>query len=255
MKNLLNYFVLFLFTSSLVLFNGCNQYEDAFEEKHNMLVHKLDNNRKHRIDVLDTDSFFDITLFSHSGAIIVVEPAPITIKSDRPDGKPSHIDIEIVAMSLVSSSPIPSPPTKIKIGRSFGLPPSTGKTTPSGPHAFPAESFFDVFVEIEVGGFLLHNEEPFRVESVINEIPPYGETYTYTGPPIPLFDVDSIHLGELNLARIFILPRPDDPDDDDDDRGDDDDDNDEEEEEEEEEDDEDDDNDEEEDDEDDDTDE
>jgi hypothetical protein len=52
-----------------------------------------------------------------------------------------------------------------------------------------ADSFFDVFFEIEVGGQTLHNEDPVRMEAVIESKPPgRGTTYQSSHEPIELFD-------------------------------------------------------------------
>jgi hypothetical protein len=58
---------------------------------------------------------------------------------------------------------------------------------------FPAESFFDVYFEIEPGlpppFNKLHNKEPVRMQSEINNIPPYDQLYFTSDftPEIPLY--------------------------------------------------------------------
>jgi hypothetical protein len=69
----------------------------------------------------------------------------------------------------------------------------------SGQLDFPANSFFDVFFEVDVGGgVILHNDVPFRVQCKIEEIPPYGCLYV---PPIPepvvLNNVDEVKIATL----------------------------------------------------------
>jgi len=53
---------------------------------------------------------------------------------------------------------------------------------------FPADSFFDVFVEAEVTGVgVLVNVEPVRVEAQgLRKLPPLFATYTHPPPAIPL---------------------------------------------------------------------
>ena len=50
-------------------------------------------------------------------------------------------------------------------------------------HKGDANSFFDVFFEIEVGGQKLHNQTPLRIESMIGEKPPQGGRYIHIVPP------------------------------------------------------------------------
>ncbi len=55
-----------------------------------------------------------------------------------------------------------------------------------------AESFFDVFFQIEIGGLVLHNEDPLRIQSVITEKPPIARYFHILQPesPIELFDAN-----------------------------------------------------------------
>ena len=67
-----------------------------------------------------------------------------------------------------------------------------------------ADSFFDVFVEIDVPGvpFPLHNTTPLRMSAVIVRIPPYGSTYTSSVLPVSLYDPT----GQMELARLVEGP-------------------------------------------------
>jgi hypothetical protein len=72
--------------------------------------------------------------------------------------------------------------------------------TPAGT----ASSFFDVFFEIEVGGTILHNEDPVRVEIPDLQHKPPGPGEKYCSPtqlPVPLFDEDG------NLTDFQVLPK------------------------------------------------
>jgi len=70
--------------------------------------------------------------------------------------------------------------------------PSTGQITQITPGIdFPAESFFDVFVQVTVfvptfGEMILHNEDPLHIEAVISCIPPNGTPYQHTEPVLLL---------------------------------------------------------------------
>ena len=70
-------------------------------------------------------------------------------------------------------------------------------------HAGDADSFFDVFFQIDVGGGLvLHNGQPMRIEAVIGEKPPIGARYIHIVPtagPIELLDAND------NPTGIFLV--------------------------------------------------
>jgi hypothetical protein len=132
-----------------------------------------------------------------------------TVENTEADPTTGAFDTEIVSMNLVGQIEIGPiiEPVVIKAGRDFGLPPSSGIVTPLTPGTdFPATSFFDVFVEIEVGGLLLHNEDPFRLETTISEYPPMGSTYTSPTPPplIPLIDPTGLNSGEIIRGTFTV---------------------------------------------------
>ncbi len=55
-----------------------------------------------------------------------------------------------------------------------------------------AQSFFDVFFQVDVGGVLLHNELPLQVTGNISAKPePFGEALTLIGQPVTLLDAAS----------------------------------------------------------------
>src|SRR5436190_16328837 len=58
--------------------------------------------------------------------------------------------------------------------------PSLGQIRQQSPGAdFPADSFFDVFIEMDMpDGTTLHNEQPIRVSSAIHGIPPINDPYS-----------------------------------------------------------------------------
>jgi hypothetical protein len=155
------------------------------------VITEIRDSERDAVDVLLQWSI-EISIVGLGTGIISAE-GPTTVERTDSDPASEAFDTEIVSMDLVGSieiGPIMEP-VVIKAGRDFGLPPSTGSVAPITPGTdFPATSFFDVFVEIEVGGFLLRNEDPFRLETTISEYPPIGSTFTSPTPPplIPLFD-------------------------------------------------------------------
>jgi hypothetical protein len=64
---------------------------------------------------------------------------------------------------------------------------------------FPAESFFDVFFEMELpDGMILHNEIPLHVSSFVTQWPPYWEIYEMDlAVPVPLHNELGDPVGEI----------------------------------------------------------
>jgi len=64
-----------------------------------------------------------------------------------------------------------------------------------------ADSFFDVFFEIDIGGAVLHNEQALRIQSVITEKPPIARyTHIVFGPaPVELYDANG------NPTGVFVV--------------------------------------------------
>lgn len=60
--------------------------------------------------------------------------------------------------------------------------PSTGTIEGrSQENDYPADSFFDVFIEIHLAGMILHNQDPMRLSAEIYCIPPIGTVYRHVG--------------------------------------------------------------------------
>jgi hypothetical protein len=95
------------------------------------------------------------------------------------------IQTEMLSMQLTGNHPFTGPVT-VRAGSSFGLPPSTGeirrvRQDPSSCELTSGDSFFDVFVELEVPalGELWVNEatQPLRVERRLTHLPPKDDPY------------------------------------------------------------------------------
>ena len=78
---------------------------------------------------------------------------------------------------------------------------------------FPADSFFDVFFEVDVVGITLHNNDPIRLECKIGEgkgdppIPPKACVYEHVvDEPVPLFNESDEQVGVLTQARHTVTP-------------------------------------------------
>ncbi len=112
------------------------------------------------------------------------------------------IDTEILAMDLRDDN--------IAVRRNPG-PPSPGELKGITPGIdFPAESFFDVMIEIDLPehrpGELLINYEPMHLTSIVDQFPPYFATYVYAGPPILLYNEGGIEVAAILEWEEYILP-------------------------------------------------
>ncbi len=123
----------------------------------------------------------------------------------RPEGGSNVIDVEIVQMNLTGTSPlgpvrIRESPTRRSVGRIVALQEESD---------FPADSFFDVFVEIQIGDTQFENRTPIRMQAIINEIPPRITVYRSLADPV----VELFIVGTDILAALFLhvahAPNPD----------------------------------------------
>ena len=120
-----------------------------------------------------------------------------------------RVDTEIVFMELVGASPFGN----ITVHESDSVQ-SRGAITEqenngANEMSFPADSFFDVFFDIEIEdlGLTLHNEDPFRVECKIEEIPPILCFYQPPiGEPIELVNDDGVKIAKITHALHIPLP-------------------------------------------------
>lgn len=139
---------------------------------------------------------------------------PTTVSRSNPyDPGDGHIkiDTEIVSMNLVGTSSNIGPITIVESPSET----SSGTIRQLSPGIdYPADSFFDVFVEIKTilppPYSTLHNDDPVRMSTTINGIPPWGATYIPPFPvPIPLKDQNGDIIGLIKhvshkIERIYI---------------------------------------------------
>jgi len=130
-------------------------------------------------------------------------------RGDPVDGTNNRIvETEIVAMQLSGDAG-----TSIRLS---DMHPSTGQIvgSPDPGTDFPAESFFDVFVEIDIPAMSamgLSHVEPIRLESLgIDQIPPLGATFETPDewPGVELLNSFGERTGYLIRRVVHILPPP-----------------------------------------------
>lgn len=135
-------------------------------------------------ELVNTIAVAQIEIFGF-GMGTVNAQGPTRIQRTNPiPALPEYIDTEIISMSLTGISPF-GPSTVIEVPNQPSLGKTTGQPVPGVD--FPADSFFDVFVEIQSPGAppnlqRLYTQNPVRVNAVggIHEVPP--SMADYQGP-------------------------------------------------------------------------
>jgi len=126
-------------------------------------------------------------------------------QDDPGDGR-AVIDTEIVSMALRSVTPL----GEIEI-RENPARPSAGIIKQQEPGTdYPADSFFDVFVEVHTPLGVFHNKTAIRLNSVIDALPPFQAEYipkeTFVG--VDLFNASGQKAGVIKHAAHFVGQKP-----------------------------------------------
>ena len=125
-------------------------------------------------------------------------------------GSPDAIQTEIVAMQLTGlcqPGDVTVTVTESATQASTGAITEQKNNTP-GTLEFPADSFFDVFFEIDTPVGMMHNNEPLTLSCKIDGIPPYGCFYEPDVGQVQLFDETQKLSGTLtHAAHIPIDPK------------------------------------------------
>ena len=162
-------------------------------------------NGKHTIEIFGLGSFDLLT----TGPTTIWRGAGATV----PD---HHIDTELVALQLIGGGLTLTAGDGVADGLCGGPLCSLGRITEQSGNPFVADSFFDIFFEIQGAplGALgpLHNAVPCRMEATIDRVPPAALT-TYvcnqaaTGP-VMLLDANNQVAGRLVSTTHQIIPEP-----------------------------------------------
>lgn len=156
-------------------------------------------------DTFDSGASVKIDL-GPSGAENVTLNGPTTVHRSSPcigcgPGGRDTIQTELVQMTLTGTSPLFGP---IQLRESPILV-SPGQVSQQTPGAdFPADSFFDVFVEIDTLSGTLHNQQPLHMQSVIHALPPINEPYSSTAS-VQLYNSVGQPVGTLTRATHVPL--------------------------------------------------
>jgi hypothetical protein len=152
-----------------------------------------------------TTATIELQIYGPSGFYeTIVAKGPTNVSRSDPydpgDGR-IKIDTEIVSMNLVGASSYIGPITVVESPSKA----STGKIRQqTAGMDFPADSFFDVYVEIKTSlpsplG-TLHNDDPKNMTAVITSIPPFGSLYE---SPITIYLKDELD----NIVGAMLATR------------------------------------------------
>lgn len=71
---------------------------------------------------------------------------------------------------------------------------------------FPANSFFDIFTEIETGIGTVHTNDPTHMQTTIRTVPPgAGEIYFGPGTTIPLYNAANVQIGTFEVITHEVF--------------------------------------------------
>jgi hypothetical protein len=127
----------------------------------------------------------------------------------------ADIQTEIVSMELKGK--LFGLPITIKAGSDFALRPSIGAVEQQAPGVdFPADSFFDVYIELDGTPYgPLRNYppnapslDPIHMSATIHGLPPYGDTYRSSGADVRLWDSSHQVRVILTASTEEHTPRP-----------------------------------------------
>ncbi len=130
-------------------------------------------------------------------------------KIRRAEGSPHSIETEIISMVLTNSSN----GITLRAGVDEGVSsPSTGQIV-ERTDTETANSFFDIYFEVEVPGVgTLHNEKPHRMSSIIRNTPPIRDLHFPPSSNTEMFDASGNLAGYLLNSSHVLLIKPSYPD-------------------------------------------
>jgi IPTL-CTERM motif len=116
------------------------------------------------------------------------------------------IDTEVISLSVTGSGSTLF--AGVGLGQGGVLAPSLGTIVERASDSFLADGFFDVFLEIDLGGGLFaYNQTPVRLESAIGCVRP-NATFRHSGGCIPLFSAPVGGVLVANLVTAEFGPPP-----------------------------------------------
>lgn len=162
------------------------------------------------VDLVNADSYLYIWVDSEDPpyAIELYGSGPITIYRGAGLHSPPYYIITTEMLAMYHTSPAGPRPTAIHERPEVQ---SNGQIVfDTDPPSFPAESFFDVYMEVEYGSLKMINLDPVPLWAQITQIPPVGAHYTMTIESVEMVDkLTSAHVGWLWEMTVDITDIPD----------------------------------------------
>ena len=159
---------------------------------------------------LDGDCLEDMSLVLHGPVSIWRSGSrddSVQFPNTRPiDGHRDVIDTEIVSMVLSNQAMGVTLVAGEGLGQSVSLNASFGVIAEQPGVPALADSFFDVFVEVDLQGQLLTNATPMRITTKIDCLPPNAR-YLHPVGCTPLFDVTGRRVANLVTANHSTFPK------------------------------------------------
>jgi len=152
---------------------------------------------------LNRDGSGDLTLEVRGPTTVFRSAARATDPSNP--GHRKHLDLEIVSMTLSAED------IEFRAGDGAGNFAadgplfSIGASDEIGDDPRLAHDDFAIYFEGTVAGLSVHNEAPLRMVAHIDRLPPIGNLFTMSGPPLPLFTEDGHNAG-LQITSVNYTP-------------------------------------------------
>ncbi len=156
-------------------------------------------------DTFDSDATVDVQVPPVTGPITPLHlEGPTTIQRSDPAvnvNGDDYIDTEMTSLDLTGVDPSLGKVT-VTLNPSM-LSSDTGMVTADNPSPgpdFPATSFFDLFLDVDVAGMQLHNEQPGVMTATdVMCIPPIGSVYS--GETVPLLNSAGTEVALVTSAQ------------------------------------------------------
>lgn len=144
----------------------------------------------------------NVFINTNMGPIQAQGPVEVVRRASFFDGSTQQwmAETEMLAMNLIGDSPL----GHVRI-REAPTRQSLGRIVYSDYETFPATSFFDVFVEIDIGTQTICNPIPVHMVATIHALPPTGDPFQSQGPPVPLVDCQT-QIPVATMLNVVHMP-------------------------------------------------
>jgi hypothetical protein len=153
---------------------------------------------------LNTDGVADLTVDVSGPTTVLRFEAQRASPAD--ERHRNHLDLEIVSMVLEADE------IRFRAGDGVGNLASDGPLFSIGTSdevaVTPqlAHDDFAIYFEGEISGRVLHNKDALRMVATIDRLPPIGNEFEITGPPVPLFGDDDLPSG-FQIVSVTYTPQ------------------------------------------------